>query len=55
MNHAVKRAENPKKDATEGAFLSDVVELRRRARREIEEGAVTPGYRARPRTTSSSS
>jgi bacterioferritin len=26
-------------------FLSDVTELRRRARREIEEGAVTPGYR----------
>ncbi len=25
-------------------FLSDVVDLRRRARREIEEGAVTPGY-----------
>src|SRR5512141_1130505 len=46
MNHAVKRAENSKKDATGGAFLSDVVELRRRARREIEEGAVTPGYRA---------
>lgn len=46
MNHAAKRAESPKKGATEGAFLSDVVELRKRARREIEEGAVTPGYRA---------
>jgi len=46
MNHAAKRAESPKKGTTEGVFLSDVVELRRRARREIEEGAVTPGYRA---------
>jgi bacterioferritin len=46
MSHAVKRAETPKRGATEGVFLSDVVELRRRARREIEEGAVTPGYRA---------
>ena len=27
-------------------FLSDVVELRRRARREIEDGAVTPAYGA---------
>jgi bacterioferritin len=27
-------------------FLTDVAELRRRARREIEEGAVTPGYGA---------
>jgi bacterioferritin len=26
-------------------FLSDVTELRKRARRDIEEGAVTPGYR----------
>ncbi len=46
MNHAAKRAEGPKKSIAEAAFLSDVVELRRRARREIEEGAVTPGYRA---------
>jgi bacterioferritin len=30
--------------AAPGAFLSDVTELRRRARRQIEEGAVTPGY-----------
>ena len=29
-----------------GAVLSDVTELRRRARKEIEEGAVTPGYKA---------
>jgi bacterioferritin len=36
---ASKRAEAP------GSFLSDVTELRRRARREIEDGAVTPGYR----------
>ncbi len=28
------------------AFLSDVTDLRQRARKEIEEGAVTPGYRA---------
>jgi bacterioferritin len=27
-------------------FLSDVTELRKRARKEIEEGAVTPGYKA---------
>jgi bacterioferritin len=36
---AANRAEAP------GSFLSDVTELRRRARREIEDGAVTPGYR----------
>lgn len=29
-----------------GAFLSDVSALRQRARKEIEEGAVTPGYKA---------
>lgn len=29
--------------------MSDVAELRRRARREIEEGAVTPGYRGDPK------
>ena len=28
-----------------GSFVSDVAELRKRARREIEDGAVTPGYR----------
>src|SRR5512140_43410 len=32
--------------APPAAFLSDVTELRTRARREIEEGAVTPGYKA---------
>src|SRR5919206_2751092 len=31
-------------------FLSDVTELRRRARRHIEEGAVTEGYRANKET-----
>jgi bacterioferritin len=36
---APKGPENPH------SFLSDVTELRKRARREIEEGAVTPGYR----------
>ncbi|MGE5716064.1 MAG: ferritin-like domain-containing protein [Acidobacteriota bacterium] len=46
MNQPAKRSASPKKGTTEGGFLSDVVELRRRARREIEEGAVTPGYRA---------
>src|SRR5512139_3313208 len=30
----------------EGAFLSDVKEIRRRARQHINEGAVTPGYKA---------
>ena len=36
-----------KKKATgSGEFLSDVAELRKRARKEIEEGAVTPGYKA---------
>jgi bacterioferritin len=30
----------------EGPFLSDVKELRRRAREHIEQGAVTPGYMA---------
>jgi len=37
-----KKAKSP----AAGAFLSDVTELRRRARKEIEEGAVTPGYKA---------
>jgi bacterioferritin len=46
MTHGVKSAETARKGGPEGVFLSDVVELRRRARREIEEGAVTPGYRA---------
>ncbi|MEO8585160.1 MAG: DUF892 family protein [Acidobacteriota bacterium] len=35
-----------KKEAPRHPFLSDVKELRRRARKEIEEGAVTPSYRA---------
>ncbi len=30
--------------ATEGKFLSDIKELRRRARKHIEQGAVTEGY-----------
>jgi bacterioferritin len=30
----------------EGAFLTDVKTLRERARKEIEQGALTPGYRA---------
>ncbi|MDQ5858222.1 MAG: bacterioferritin [Acidobacteriota bacterium] len=30
----------------EGYFLSDITELRRRARQHIEDGAVTPGYGA---------
>lgn len=33
-------------DKAEKPFLSDVKELRRRARKHIEEGAVTEGYRA---------
>jgi bacterioferritin len=35
--------------ATNGGFLSQVTELRRRAREHMEAGAVTPGYRADPR------
>ncbi len=42
MSTRPKPAEAPKGPRT---FLSDVTELRKRARREIEEGAVTPGYR----------
>ena len=34
------------KPSHSGDFLSDVTELRKRARKEIEEGAVTPGYKA---------
>lgn len=33
-----------------GEFVSDVKELRRRARQHIEDGAVTPGYGADPAT-----
>lgn len=32
--------------ASPGYFLSDIEELRRRARQHIQEGAVTPGYKA---------
>lgn len=39
------RSAAPRHPEAPGTFLSDVTELRRRARREIEEGAVTPGYR----------
>jgi bacterioferritin len=35
-----------KSSPKEGAFLSDVQELRRRAREHIDQGAVTPGYQA---------
>ena len=35
-----------KASPSSGAFLSDVTELRQRARKQIEEGAVTPGYKA---------
>lgn len=35
-----------KKRGAGGEFLSDVQELRRRARQHIEDGAVTPGYTA---------
>jgi bacterioferritin len=42
MSAKPKPAAAPKSPRT---FLSDVKELRKRARREIEEGAVTPGYR----------
>ncbi len=35
-----------KKGASQGAFLSDIEELRRRARQHIHDGAVTEGYQA---------
>ena len=35
-----------KKSGSQGGFLTDVTELRRRARQHIEDGAVTPGYGA---------
>jgi len=38
--------ERPKTAERSRSFLTDVAELRRRARREIEEGAVTAGYRS---------
>jgi bacterioferritin len=44
---AAKKAAGPRlTPAVVRPFLTDVAELRRRARREIEEGAVTPGYGA---------
>ena len=39
-----------KKSGSQGEFLSDVTELRRRARQHIENGAVTPSYGADPGT-----
>ncbi|HEX2758309.1 MAG: ferritin-like domain-containing protein [Thermoanaerobaculia bacterium] len=45
MSRKTRSAEASKRAEAPGTFLSDVTELRRRARREIEEGAVTPGYR----------
>ena len=44
MSRKTRSADASKRAATPGTFLSDVTELRRRARREIEDGAVTPGY-----------
>ena len=36
----------PEKTAQNGnSFLSDITEIRRRARQHIEDGAVTPGYK----------
>ena len=35
-----------KKSNVKGAFLTDIETLRRRAREHIEQGAVTPGYKA---------
>lgn len=45
MSAKPKPAPTPKEAGDPRTFLSDVTELRNRARREIEEGAVTPGYR----------
>ncbi|HEX2800333.1 MAG TPA: ferritin-like domain-containing protein, partial [Thermoanaerobaculia bacterium] len=45
MSRKTRSAGDSKRAEAPGTFLSDVTELRRRARREIEEGAVTPGYR----------
>ena len=45
MSRKTRSADASKRAAAPGTFLSDVTELRRRARREIEDGAVTPGYR----------
>jgi len=45
MSRKTRSADVSKRAAAPGTFLSDVTELRRRARREIEDGAVTLGYR----------
>jgi bacterioferritin len=45
MSRKTRSADASKRAEAPGSFLSDVTELRRRARREIEDGAVTPGYR----------
>ncbi len=37
-----------RKDSSRGDFLSDIQELRRRARQHIRDGAVTEGYQADP-------
>ena len=39
-------ASKGKPNGTKGEFLTDIQELRRRARQHIEDGAVTPGYGA---------
>ena len=46
MKAAKKTSPVPVPSPASHPFLSDVIELRRRARREIEEGAVTPAYGA---------
>src|SRR5262249_50156926 len=47
MGMSTKTSEPRKADPTK-PFLSDVTELRRRAREHIEKGAVTAGYRGDP-------
>jgi bacterioferritin len=42
----MNNVENPVSKAKAGEFISDIQEIRRRARQHIEEGAVTEGYRA---------
>lgn len=41
---AVSKAPAAKPSAREGAFLSDIKTIRERARKHIEQGAITPGY-----------
>jgi bacterioferritin len=43
---ATEKNKMGKPSPKEGPFLSDVKELRRRARQHIDQGAVTPGYQA---------